>query len=109
MADNDSTMQVLLLPSNQNQDLVNISLGGQLAANIMIDKGFRTPAELGNARSLAGHMTFRSGPPRGPQRTFCRRQWPEVNIDKSKVDLVNKRNHAGMRSKLGSDSLLLST
>ena len=58
----DDSMQILLLPSDQNQDLVNISTGGQLADDIVLDKGFRTPAEVGNARAIGGHLITNTVP-----------------------------------------------
>ena len=45
-----------------NQDRVNISTGGQLADDIVLDKGFRTQAEVVNARAIAGHLITNTVP-----------------------------------------------
>ena len=63
MATVDPTqLQILLLPPYQSQELVNISVDGQLAINIVLEKGFRTPTELINARVLTGHSVSNTVP-----------------------------------------------
>ena len=55
-------MQILLLPSPQGQELVSVSVNGQLADNIVPEKGFRTPTEVGKARAVSGHLITNTAP-----------------------------------------------
>ena len=62
LAANNVEMQILLLPPPQGQELVSVSVDGQLVNGIVLENGFRTPTEVGKARAVSGHLITNTAP-----------------------------------------------